>query len=261
MAGCTSDGEADDQEGSAEGADSDGEADNQEGSAEGADSDGEADDQEGSAEGADSDGEADDQEGSVEVADSDHILGDSVTAPRDEQIPWARIEVRNPTTVDHGRVQTEVRFYDSEDTLLETRDGYADYLPANTVWRDYIRYYTENPERLDRVETRIVESDSTVNGSEISEASVISSNMTAEAEGGVDLSAEIDLNDATPDRVTVVGLFFDAQGRFRGTVRDVEPNPADTVVVSAGSIGIRTPPNLVDQQVESHELVVLDSSI
>lgn len=202
-----------------------------------------------------------DQEATIEVVNSSFILGDSVTAPPGGQIPWARTEVENTSLVDHGRIRTELRFYDTEDTLIEAREGYTGYIPANTVWRDYIRYYTETPEELDHVETRIVENDPVVNGTEIREATVISSEMTADPEGGVDLAAEVDLGGANPDRVTVVGLFYDAQGMFRGALRDVDTNPTDTVAVSTASITIRTPPNLEGQQVESHELVVLDGYI
>jgi len=204
---------------------------------------------------------AENQEAAVEIAGSDFIMGDSVTAPPDGQIPWARTEVENTSPVDHGGTRTELRFYDTEDTLIEAREGYTPYLSANTVWRDYIRYYTDTPEELDRVETRVVENDPVVNGTEIAEATIISSEMTADPESGVDLAAEVDLGGANPDRVTVVGLFYDAQGRFRGALRDVDTNPTDTVAVSTGSITIRTPPNLEDQQVESHELVVLDGYI
>jgi len=201
------------------------------------------------------------EEASVEVTGTNFVLADSVTAPPDGQIPWARTEVENVASVPYGAVQTELRFYDSDDVLLESREGYADYIPPNTVWRDYVRYYTETPDRLDHVEGRIVDGDNVVNGREMEDISIVSSEMTAEPESGVDLAAEIDLKGATPDRVTVIGLFYDSEGRFRGTVRDVDTNPIDTVASSAGSIGIRTPPDLEDEQIGSHELVVLDGFV
>jgi len=100
-----------------------------------------------------------------------------------------------------------------------------------------------------------------VNGTEIEEASIISSEMTADPEAGVELTAEIDLGEATPDRVTVIGLFYDKQGRFRGTVRGVETNPSGIVAVSPGSISIRTPPDIDSEQVTSHEVVVFDGFV
>jgi hypothetical protein len=200
------------------------------------------------------------QQASAKVVNTDFFLADSVTAPPDGQIPWAFIEIENPTEVAHGSVRTELRLYDSNNALLEARKGYTDYIPASTVWRDYFRYYTETPDRVDHVMARIVDNDPVVNGAEIEEATVVSSEMTVSAESGVDLAAEIDFNGVTPDRVTVIGLFYDAEGRLRGTVRHVATNPAETVAVSAESL-IRTPPNLNDQQATSHELVVLEGNI
>lgn len=99
------------------------------------------------------------QSTSVEVVSSEYILADSVVAPRESRIPWAITEVRNPAPVDHGQVRTELRFYDSSDNLLEVRDGYTVYLPTQTTWRNYTRYYTETPDQLKRVELSIVETD------------------------------------------------------------------------------------------------------
>ncbi|WP_139246237.1 hypothetical protein [Natrinema hispanicum] len=201
------------------------------------------------------------QKASIEIVETDFLLGDSVTAPPDGQIPWITAEVENTTSVAHGWVRTEIRLYDSDDTILESREGYVDYIPANTLWKDYIRYYTETPDRLNRIETRIVDSDPTVDGRVIEDATVISSDMTVDPEGGVDLAVEVDLNGIEPNAVTVIGLFYDDQGRFRGTVSDVDTNPSETVAVSAGTISIRTPPNLETQQVTSHDVVVLDGGV
>lgn len=201
------------------------------------------------------------EEATIEITNTDFILGNSVTAPPDGQIPWAITEVENTSSVPHGRVRTELRFYDSDDTLLESREGYTDYIPPNTVWRDYIRYYTETPDRLDHIETRIVDATPSVGGAEIEEISLVSSEVSADPEAGVELAAEIDLQGATPDRVTVFGLFYDDQGRFRGTVRGVDTNPAETVAVSPATITIRTPPNLEGKQVTSYEVLAFEGLV
>lgn len=85
--------------------------------------------------------------------------------------------------------------------------------------------------------------------------------MTADPEGSIDLTAEIDLQGANPDTVTIVGLFYDVQGRFRGAISSFKRNPAATVAMSVRTISIRTPLNLQGQQVDSHKIVVLDGFI
>lgn len=192
----------------------------------------------------------------AEVSRSNYVLGDSVTAPRGEQIPWAITEITNTSSVPHGSLRAELRFYDADDTLLEARDIYCPYIPADTTWRDYTRYYTETPNRVDRVETRITETTSSVSAKLIEGVEVLSSTFEAEAESGVDISVEVDLGGTNPDRVTVITLFFDPQDRYRGAVRNIERSPGETVAVSGGTIGIRTPPNLEDEQVDSFQVTV-----
>jgi hypothetical protein len=201
------------------------------------------------------------QSASVEIVSSEYILADSVVAPPDSQIPWAITEVQNSTPIDHGRIRTELRFYDSSDSLLEVRDGYTGYLPAQTTWRNYTRYYTETPDQLERVELHIVDTDPDINGNVIEQASVANSDMVVEPEAGVDVVGEIDLGNANPDRVTVFALVYDSQGRLRGTMGVQETNPAQTVAYSRSTISIRTPPNLPEEAPSSFEFVVLNGFV
>jgi hypothetical protein len=197
----------------------------------------------------------------VEIVSSEYILADSVVAPPDSQIPWAITEVRNPTPIDHGQVRTELRFYDSSNGLLEVRSGYTAYLPAQTTWRNYTRYYTETPDQLERVELRIVNTKPNVNGTIIEQASVVNSDMIVEPEAGVEVVGEINLGSANPDRVTVVALVYDSQGRLRGTMWTQNTSPAQTIAFSKGTISIRTPPNLPEEAPSSFEFVVLNGFV
>ena len=197
------------------------------------------------------------QEANVSVTDSRFLLGDSVTAPRNEQIPWGVADIQNTSSVDHGLLRIEQRFYESDNTLLEARDGFIHYLPANATWRHYKRYYTKTPSRVNHVETQITETNPTVKASKVASASVLNSEMNVEPESGVDFAAEIDLGGANINRAVVFGLFYDDAGRLRGTVRELARNPSQTVAVSSSSSLIRTPPNL-DEQISSYEVLILD---
>ena len=95
-------------------------------------------------------------------------------------------------------------------------ERYADYIPPNTVWMDYVRYYTKTPERLDHVEGRIVDGDNVVNGREMEDISIVSSEMTAEPESGVDLAAEIDLKGQPPTESPSSGSSTIQKGDFVG---------------------------------------------
>lgn len=198
---------------------------------------------------------------SPQIRSSEYFLADSVTAPPDGQIPWVRIEVENPGTVPQTLVYTDLRFYDTEDTLLETRQGFTPYLPTETTWRDYIRYYTETPGRLDRVEVSVGETRPRPAISPLQGVTVRSSSMRADPEAGVELAAEIELGNADPSSVTVIGLLYDDAGRFRGAIRMPDTKPRETVAVSRGTIAVRTPPNLEDESIAEHEFLVFEGLI
>lgn len=95
----------------------------------------------------------------------------------------------------------------------------------------------------------------------IEQASVANSDIIVEPEAGVDVVGEIDLGSANPDRVTIVALVYDSQGRLRGTMRVQETNPVQTIAFSRNTISIRTPPNLPEEAPSSFEFVVLDGFV
>lgn len=197
------------------------------------------------------------QGGSAEVAGSEIISAGSIVGGQDEDVPWIRTDIQNTRAEMHGGLQIEQLLYDGDDSLLEVRDGYIALIPGETTWRSYHRVSSFELDQLDHVEVRIVENDNEVSASPIAGASVVSSSMTAEPEGGVDIVGEIALENTNVDRVVMFGLVYDTQGRLRGTVRDSTRSPSETIAFSAGGPLIRTPPD-IDQQVSSHEILVLN---
>ena len=189
------------------------------------------------------------------------IRAPSVTAPRDETIPWIQTEVTNNTSAAHGILELELRLYDSDNSILETRTAFTHYIPPEETWRDYTRYYTEYPDRVDHVELRIGRQDATVRPHVIESAEVSSSTLDYTAEGGVDFAVEVNLNTTPPDQVTVLALFYDSDGRYRGTIRGIETSPRRSVAMSGARIGLRTPPNREDEYVSGFTVVVFDGVV
>jgi hypothetical protein len=134
-------------------------------------------------------------------------------------------------------------------------------IPADTTWRNYIRYYTDSPGRVNHVETRISEAEQEIRSEYLDDLSVVSSSFTAEPESGVKFATEVDLQGATPDRVTILALFFDDSGVFRGTIRGIENHPSDTVAISGQRIGLRTPPNLDTEQITDFVVLVFEGVV
>lgn len=183
------------------------------------------------------------QEASIEISNSDYILANSVTTIEDNEIPWGVVDVENTTQHPHGMARMEIRFYDADDNLLEARkNALIHYIPPETTWRYYQRYYTETPGQVDSVEARIVERRPVVSATGI-KGELMNSNMDVEPEAGVDFVAEVDIGDTDVDRIVAIGLFYDDAGRIRGSIRELSRNPAQSVAVSSSTL-VRTPPRL-----------------
>lgn len=214
---------------------------------------------------SDSDGSSEDpgqetSEASIEIARSEYILANSVTSQQDTEIPWGVVDVENTSQAPHGPAQLQIRFYDSDENLLESMDGAnISYIPAETTWRYYQRYYTETPDQLETVEARIVQNSPVVNAPQI-EGEILNSNLDVDPEAGVDLAAEVDIGDTSVDRISAIGLLYDDSGSLRGSISRVIRNPGDTVAISGGTLA-RTPPSLEDEQITNFELLLFDGLV
>jgi len=195
----------------------------------------------------------------VEISRSDYILANSVTSYQDNKIPWGVIDIENISEYPLYYVQIQVRFYDEAEELLEERRGNIDYVPAETTWRYYQRYYTETPEKVDSVETRIVGVQSIVTASTIN-GEILNSNLDVDAEGLTELDAEIEIGDTEIERLYIIALLYDGAGRVRGSIRETRQNPPETVAISGGTLA-RTPPELDDAQVNSFEIFLFTSHL
>jgi hypothetical protein len=198
--------------------------------------------------------------GEIKIVNTDYILSSSIVS--NQEIPWSVVDIENPAQNPHGSAQLEIRFYDAEENLLEARSSaYIDFIPAETTWRHYMRYYTETPENVDSVTARIVEQQPRVTGSLIDvEMELLNSNLDVDPEAGVDFVAEVDIGDADIDRIVAIALLYDDAGRLRGSVRDVTTNPVQSVAVSAGNL-VRTPPDLEDEQITDFSLYLFDGYV
>lgn len=200
------------------------------------------------------------QQASIQISDVGYVMSNSVTTYQDNQIPWAWVDVDNTTQTPYGYAQLEIRFRDADDNLLESRNaGYTDYIPPKTTWRYYQRYYTETPEKVDSVEARIVQNQPEVRGTAI-DGELLNSNMDVDPEGGVDFDAEVDVGDSEADRIEAIVLFYDGAGRLRGSIRDVNINPAQSVAISARVLA-RTPPKLEDEQITRFEILLFEGYV
>ena len=159
-----------------------------------------------------------------------------------QPIPWVRADVQNPSSSSLSRVRLQHRFYDLNDELINARETYTAFIPPNTTWRDYIRFYMEQPDQLDHVESRIVDQ-SVVTSAETDEFSVDNSNLDVSNEATVSVVGEINAQ-TDLDYMAIVALVYSPEG-FRGALSRSEQDvtAGDLVAFDAGTIGMRTPPN------------------
>jgi len=159
-----------------------------------------------------------------------------------QPIPWVRADVHNSSSSALSLVQLQHRFYDSNDELLDTRISNTQFIPANTTWRDYVRFYMEKPDELDHVESQITEQ-SVVSAPEINEYSIDNSNLDTSDEGTTNVVGEIEVS-ADFDRIVMIAPVYSSD-HFRGALYDTKTDVSagDLLAFSSGSLFMRTPPD------------------
>jgi len=159
-----------------------------------------------------------------------------------QPIPWVKADIQNLSSLPRSRVRLQHRFYDMNDELLGARETYNAFIPAETTWRDYMRFYMEQPDQLDHVESRIVDQ-SVVTSAETDEFSVDNSNLDVSNEATVSVVGEINVS-ADFDYIAIIALVYSPEG-FRGALSRSKQDvtAGDLVAFDAGTIGMRTPPN------------------
>jgi hypothetical protein len=190
--------------------------------------------------------------GDAEIVRTDLIRGQSIFG----EIPWALVEVRNPTAAaDHGEVRVQVRFYNEADELMTTRASVVGVLPADETWRYYQRLGTTNRDQLASIETSITDAEPRLRLSPPSEPEVIESEMMSDPDSGVTLTGVVEANGYSGG-LELLAKVYDSEGRFRGTVPAYQPDiqPDDRWRFDVASIGIRTPQDR--DQVTDHEIVL-----
>lgn len=208
------------------------------------------------------DAEEEEQEAETEIKDVELLMGESVTAGPDSEVPWVRVDVQNTTTVDHGYLALQMRFYDDEGDLMETRRGEIALLPAETTWRHYERFtdgWDFDDERIvvDDIEADVIDASPHVSLSPPDNVEVLNPEMAVEPESGVTVTGEVSTGDSEIDRLHILIPVYDEAGRLRGTLHESLTNlPAsEQMRFEASYTFIRTPPD-IDQQVSDHEVLL-----
>lgn len=200
-------------------------------------------------------------EPSVEVVDSEVLTAPFFPDGEGSDVPWIQIDVENPTGVLHREVRVESRLRDDDNSVLDVREGFTLVLPPETTWRYYLRQdETMAVEDIEEVENTITGQETGMRGEVIENARVLDASMSFDG-SAVTVTGEVDIGDTNASRITVVALIYDDEGRFRGSVSDVETDPqaTDTVAFDAGLVGFRAPSSMADP--DSYELLVINGSV
>ncbi|NGM69749.1 hypothetical protein G6M89_12140 [Natronolimnobius sp. AArcel1] len=156
---------------------------------------------------------------------------------------WGRIEVENPTAAPHGRLEIDASILDEDGDILAEATHISAYIPPETTLRWYVRATAEN----DRLEggdiiAEITEATTQPERTRLDDATVHATDLSV---GGdvVNVVGELDVPSTDKQRVTVIALIYDVDGRLRGTGTDIlyDPEPGTAVEFSANSNGFRAP--------------------
>ena len=200
----------------------------------------------------------------VVLDEAELFSSQSVTgAGPDGEVPWARVDVVNPTESYHGQVTVQVRFYDNAGSLMDTRQQGVIVVPPDTTWRYYQRFtegrnFQQGRNIADRVEADFVEDSSeSISIPSSTNVEVVNSEMAADSESGVTVTGELDITGGV-NRVALLILVYDNGGRLRGTLQEQMTgfSSGQRVRFESSEPFIRTPPD-IQEQVVSHEVIPL----
>lgn len=190
----------------------------------------------------------------AEIVDTEVFNDEPVMASDYDQVPWVKVDIRNSNPNPHGQIQAEQRFLGEDGSVLQVRDSYSSMMPPNSTWRYYFSFVEKAPSALDDVEVLMAEVEPEFTATQVDGAEVVDSNLTTD-EHSIEIIGEVELTRELPDRVVVIGLLYDEDGVFRGSLRDVESNPQESVVFSRGRF-TRRPPS--KPSISEYEVIVLD---
>lgn len=161
------------------------------------------------------------------------------------EVPWAYITVSSGSKYDQGYLELSVQFYDETHSLLQQQSHSVAVFPAKTVWTTFQPVTTPDREKISSVEANIERAETDIDITSPDVASIRKSRLTADAGTGVSISGTVSTGTYT-DRIQLIGLVYDSQNRFRGTVATTSERLEDKKQweFHASNSTIRTP---VDQ--------------
>ena len=133
------------------------------------------------------------------------------------KVPWAYITVSNNTEYDHGLLQLNIRFYDEAQSLVHQQPHSVARFPANTMWTTFHPVTTYTRDSIASVEANIERAETGATFISPDSVSIEDSRLAADAGTGVRISGTLSAG-AYTGQVRLVGLVYDSQDRFRGTV-------------------------------------------
>jgi len=188
----------------------------------------------------------------VTVESAELITADSAVG----EVPWAVVDVSNPTAVPHGYFELEFGFFDGGGALLNSFSVAAvDVLPADTTLRHYFRYGRADPAEVATVRVDVTNRWPRAVPTPPPGAAVVGSEITVARSGVVDFTATVETGNRVRTALTVYALLSDGRGRYRGTIKAVGGSVGgNTRIRLAAEALVRTPRGYLP--VEDHETLL-----
>jgi hypothetical protein len=133
------------------------------------------------------------------------------------EVPWAYVIVSNNTDYDHSELELRVEFHDDADSTLQQQSPLIEIFPAGTSWITYLPMTTPSRSEVASVVATVERAETGTNINSPDQLRVQESRLTTDPGAGVTVAGTL-LAANYSGRVRLIGLVYDSNDRFRGTV-------------------------------------------
>lgn len=173
------------------------------------------------------------------------------------EVPWAYITVSNNTDFDQGHLKLSIQFSDNSDSLLQQQSHSISIFPTSTTWTVYDPVTSINRNDVASVDASVEQAETGLNISSPDSVQVEQTTLTSDSGTGVTVTGTVSTGSYN-DRIKLIGLIYDSEERFRGTVTTTSErlDATDQWDFRASNPSIRTPtdqpdPNRCDLRIDS----------
>jgi len=176
---------------------------------------------------------------------------------------WVYARLRNPSSVTHSGSRVNYTVSDESGSVVDSIEGYIHMIPAETTWDYYQMVLGDRREDAATVSPSIIDDENERLGAEeLDNVTVTQSTFSKDFQTMTEITGKV-RNNGSEKSIALVGLIYTEDGRLRGSVKTSlsELEKGEERGFRAAIVGQWTPKNKPDDLPTEYEIHAFESSI